>query len=189
MWWRSLLVVSILMLVAGGVILIREERSDSTTPAAGAARSDAITMSNVTAGGSPVQALPGPEVNTHEEVSAYDVAEGKRLYHWFNCNTCHANGGGDIGPPLMDNKWLYGAEPRNIHASILEGRPNGMPSFRGKIPDEQVWQLVAYIRSMGGNVPFYAEPSRDDDIAAKPPETMAPKEPMEHGANPAAPMP
>jgi mono/diheme cytochrome c family protein len=27
----------------------------------------------------------------------------------------------------MDDKWLYGSEPENIVASILEGRPNGMP--------------------------------------------------------------
>ena len=25
-----------------------------------------------------------------------------------------------------------------------------MPSFRGRIPDAQVWQLVAYVRSMSG---------------------------------------
>ena len=30
------------------------------------------------------------------------------------------------------------------------GPPNGMPAFGGRIPDEQVWQIVAYVRSMSG---------------------------------------
>ena len=65
------------------------------------------------------------------------MAEGQRLYRWYNCAGCHANGGGGMGPPLMDDKWIYGSEPENIVATILEGRPNGMPSFRGKVPDDQ----------------------------------------------------
>lgn len=186
MWWRNLLIVSLVMALIATIILFREERPYSTTPAAGAARSDDIVISNLYAGGKPAGAFPGPAVNPHEALSAYDVSEGKRLYKWYNCNTCHANGGGDIGPPLMDDKWIYGAEPRNIYADIVEGRPNGMPSFRGKIPDEQVWQIVAYIRSMSGHVPIYAPSSRDDHIADKPAETLESKKPMHHGANPNA---
>jgi len=45
----------------------------------------------------------------------------------------------------MDDEWIYGFEPVNIFATIVEGRPNGMPSFRNRIPDYQVWQLVAYV--------------------------------------------
>ena len=53
-------------------------------------------------------------------------------------------------------------------ATIVEGRPNGMPSFGGRIPDEQVWQLVAYVRSMSGQVREgrRAEPRRRDQLAA-----------------------
>jgi cytochrome c oxidase cbb3-type subunit 3 len=87
----------------------------------------------------------------------------------------------------MDDKWIYGSEPRSIYASILEGRPNGMPSFRGKIPDAQVWQLVAYIRSMSGKVPAFASPGRDDAMSTKEPETMAPKEKPKGGAPPSTP--
>ncbi len=54
------------------------------------------------------------------------------------------NGGGGMGPPLMDNIWIYGDSIENIGASIREGRPNGMPAFRGFLPDEQIWQLAAY---------------------------------------------
>src|ERR1051326_1364288 len=65
------------------------------------------------------------------EESAWSVSEGKRLFQWYNCVGCHANGGGGMGPPLMDAKWIYGSEPENIYATIVEGRPNGMPSFGG----------------------------------------------------------
>lgn len=176
--WRSLLTVSTLLVVIGASALLWEERSSGTSPAAGASQSDSITVSTLYPGGQPPATLPDSQTNTHEELSGYDISEGKRLYHWYNCNTCHANGGGNIGPALMDDKWLYGASPRNIFASILEGRPNGMPSFRGKIPDAQVWQIVAYVRSMSGKVPIYAPSSRGDEMSSKPAETLAPKEPV-----------
>ena len=65
-----------------------------------------------------------------------------------------------MGPPLMDQDWIYGSAPANIVATILEGRPNGMPSFRGKIPDNQVWQLAAYVRSMSGQLAKDVSPGR-----------------------------
>ena len=54
-----------------------------------------------------------------------------------------------MGPALMDDKWIYGGEIQQIAATMLQGRPNGMPSFRDRIPEEQVWQIAAYVRSMG----------------------------------------
>ncbi len=36
--------------------------------------------------------------------------------------------------------------PENIYATIINGRPNGMPAFGGKIPPQQVWQIVAYVQ-------------------------------------------
>src|SRR6266487_4198558 len=104
----------------------------------------------------------GPS-STGEE-SAYAISEGKRLDAWFNCVSCHFHGGGGIGPALMDDQWIYGSAPENIYAAIVEGRPNGMPSFRGKIPDPQVWQIVAYVRSMSGLVSQGAAPARRDHM-------------------------
>jgi cytochrome c oxidase cbb3-type subunit 3 len=70
----------------------------------------------------------------------------------------------------MDDQWIYGSEPENIFASIVEGRPNGMPSFRGKIPALQVWQLTAYVRSVGGLVPKDAASARSDHMHVNTPE-------------------
>jgi cytochrome c oxidase cbb3-type subunit III len=175
MAWRSLLIVAIVMTIAAVNMIAWQKRHARTTPAANATMSNTISVPNLYPGGAPPANLPDPRAKTHEDVTAYDVAEGKRLYSWMNCNTCHANGGGGIGPALMDEKWIYGSEPRNIFETILEGRPNGMPSFRGKIPDAQVWQLVAYVRSMAALTPKSVRSSRNDDIAAKPAENMESK--------------
>jgi cytochrome c oxidase cbb3-type subunit III len=76
------------------------------------------------------------------------VVTGKRLFSQYNCSGCHSNGGGGMGPSLMDDQWIYGDRLEQIHQTLVEGRPNGMPSWGGKIPDEQLWQLAAYVRSM-----------------------------------------
>ena len=108
--------------------------------------------------------------------NAYAVNQGKRLYSWYNCNGCHAHGGGGIGPPLIDAEWRYGSDPAAIFQTITQGRPNGMPSFGGHIPDDQVWQLVAYVRSMSGQLRKDVAPSRSDTMGSGPPENARPKE-------------
>ena len=115
------------------------------------------------------QRPPTPENSPFQE-NAYGIAEGKRLFDQFNCSGCHAHGGGGMGPPLMDGEWIYGAHPANIFASIVEGRANGMPSWRGKIPDTQVWQLVAYVQSMSGHAPVPSLPGRSDHMRYSTPE-------------------
>ena len=76
------------------------------------------------------------------------VYTGKRLFGQYNCSGCHSNGGGGMGPDLMDDVWIYGGRLEQIHQTLVDGRPNGMPSWGGKVPDEQLWQLSAYVRSM-----------------------------------------
>ena len=111
-----------------------------------------------------------PATESPFQDNAYALSEGKRLFAAYNCNGCHANGGGGIGPALMDHRWIYGSRPEQIFATIVQGRPNGMPSFGGKVPDQQVWQLVAYVQSMSGNVPKDAAPQRNDDMSTVKPE-------------------
>jgi cytochrome c oxidase cbb3-type subunit III len=108
------------------------------------------------------------------QANAFHMSEGKRLFNWFNCSGCHANGGGGMGPPLMDEKWIYGSSIENIHATIRDGRPNGMPTFRDKIPDDQIWEISAYVRSLAGKASASASPSRDDDMMAHPAENRLP---------------
>ena len=106
------------------------------------------------------------------EGNAVHIANGQRYFMAFNCVGCHANGGGGMGPALMDEKWIYGSAPENIFASIVEGRPNGMPSFRGKIPDDKVWQLVAYVRSLSSLTTSASTPPRADSMSVTPPANL-----------------
>jgi cytochrome c oxidase cbb3-type subunit 3 len=96
--------------------------------------------------------------------NAWAVSEGKRYYTWFNCNGCHAQGGGSFGPALMDDNWRYGSAPNQIYSSIVDGRVGGMPSFAGKLTEQQVWRLVAYVRALGGLLRFDILPGRSDGL-------------------------
>ncbi|MEO1969880.1 MAG: c-type cytochrome [Sphingomonadaceae bacterium] len=80
--------------------------------------------------------------------NAAAVVEGMRLYKAYNCSGCHSNGGGGMGPNLMDDVWIYGGRLTQIHQTLVEGRPNGMPSWGGKVPDDQLWKISSYVRSL-----------------------------------------
>lgn len=132
-----------LLLLAAAVFACREGREPKKIP--GGIGTMAVRQTELLA-----DAPPAPIVRNPFEGNAQALADGERLYHWYNCSGCHFNGGGGMGPPLMDDEWIYGSEPQNVLDTILEGRPEGMPSYGGLIPQEQAWQIVAYVRSLGG---------------------------------------
>lgn len=122
--------------------------------------------------------------------NAYDVSEGKTLFNTMNCVGCHSHGGGGMGPALMDSQWIYGSEPSQVFASIVEGRPNGMPAWRGKLTNNQVWQLVAYVRSLSGIGRRDVRSGRGDDMQYKSSEqNTQKKQETNSGAAPASEMP
>ena len=80
------------------------------------------------------------------------VKEGGALFVSYNCMDCHGmDGSGAMGPSLADGRWHFGGTPGEVFQSIYEGRPDGMPSWGGRIPDDQIWRLVAYVQSLGAN--------------------------------------
>lgn len=166
--------ILLIAIVAAGIGCKREERAFSVPN--GEQLTSATRLSQLQPGS------PTPTVDSPFEENAYALTEGKRLYSAYNCNGCHARGGGAIGPALMDHRWIYGSRPEQIYSTIVQGRPNGMPAFGGRIPDQQVWQIVAYVQSMSGNVRKDAAPSRDDDMqAAKPELRREPRPPIQTG--------
>ena len=36
-----------------------------------------------------------------------------------------------------------------IYSSIAEGRSAGMPAWGGKLPEDQIWMIIAYLRTLG----------------------------------------
>lgn len=83
------------------------------------------------------------------EGDAQRLAEGAKLYVAYNCVDCHgAEGSGFMGPSFQDNRWHFGGSAGEVFQSISEGRPDGMPAWGGRIGDDQIWRLVAYVRSL-----------------------------------------
>ena len=86
-------------------------------------------------------------------------------------------------PPLMDEQWLYGSEPAQIVATIVEGRVNGMPSFAGRISEDQLWQIAAYVRSLSGLVAGDVASGRNDGLTTgKPEQSRKPQEPLRNNS-------
>jgi cytochrome c oxidase cbb3-type subunit 3 len=103
----------------------------------------------------PVGPIPGPgkeDLNLPQNPytgNGVALHEGRRLFDWYNCSGCHGgHGGGGMGPSLRDPVWRYGSSDAHIFASIAEGRGEGMPAWGTRIPEEQIWKLVAYIKSL-----------------------------------------
>ena len=78
------------------------------------------------------------------------IKEGGALFVSYNCMDCHgADGSGAMGPSLADGRFHFGGADGEVFQSIYEGRPDGMPAWGGRIPDDQIWRLVAYVQSLG----------------------------------------
>lgn len=121
---------------------------------------DSVKSTSVATGGpaiveNPVGPVPGVVQNVHYSVNPYRndavaLQDGRRLFDWYNCSGCHGgHAGGGMGPSLRDPVWLYGDRDDQIFDSIAHGRSAGMPAWGTKIPEDQIWQLVTYIKSMG----------------------------------------
>jgi cytochrome c oxidase cbb3-type subunit III len=81
--------------------------------------------------------------------SASDIAEGKKLFAGL-CVTCHGfDGAGGAGPALNRPNLLSAPDDASLRNIIAEGIPNrGMPRVR-RVTDDEMRQVVAYVRSLG----------------------------------------
>jgi cytochrome c oxidase cbb3-type subunit 3 len=95
-----------------------------------------------------------------------DAKHGAELYG-ANCAMCHGPTGGGEGrgtgvtisrerkfgimPPALNNPGFQNAAPDAMVAKIIkEGRPSGiMPAFRNELSDEDIADVVAYVRQLG----------------------------------------
>jgi cytochrome c oxidase cbb3-type subunit 3 len=151
----------------------REDRPLRSTPVLSTGREEIALSTNSPGPGAPTENKSG--TRGEYEKNAFHVSQGTKLSTWYNCSGCHANGGGGSGPALMDDVWIYGSEPMAIYQTIAFGRPNGMPAFGKRVPEDQLWQLVAYVRSLSGLASQDAAPNRNDALEGKPPESLMDK--------------
>jgi cytochrome c oxidase cbb3-type subunit 3 len=159
------LAATLALCAAIGIACERESRQFRQLPEVGA-RPTGVRLSPL----QPGKPSPPDLTKSPYQDNAWAVSEGKRYYQAYNCVGCHSNGGGGMGPPLMDSEWIYGNDPRQIFSTIVEGRPNGMPAFGGRVPEQQVWMLVAYVQSLAGQLPKDVAPGRSDHMAVAPQE-------------------
>ncbi len=108
-----------------------------------------------TTGGQAVRPGIHPAVVFGERVNPYTgtasaIQDGRRLFVAYNCSGCHGGrAGGGMGPALRDSAWIYGNSDTQIFGTIVEGRSAGMPAWGKVLPEDQIWKLVAYIRTLG----------------------------------------
>jgi cytochrome c(L) len=77
--------------------------------------------------------------------------EGRTLFLQVGCSGCHgAGGGGGMGPALLDDDWTFGSDDETL-AKLVKGEipQQTMPSVFGKeLSDDDVWKILAYVRSL-----------------------------------------
>ncbi|MEI6206824.1 MAG: cytochrome c [Desulfuromonadales bacterium] len=90
-----------------------------------------------------------PTAMAHKEGNKVDyIAAGKKEYA-ERCAACHGpDAKGGIGPDLTRKEYKFGKTEQAIAATITDGRPGGMPSFKNDLSHEKVEGLVKYLLSL-----------------------------------------
>lgn len=83
-----------------------------------------------------------------------NTLQGKVLFV-SKCSACHANdGGGGIGPNLVDRYWIHGGSPSKIAHTISAGVvEKGMISWASMMSRTEIMQVTSYIVSLKGSKP------------------------------------
>jgi mxaJ protein len=118
-----------------------------TPPAAAAARTiGAVGTSGILAAqGSAPAAKKNPFTG-----NADAIADGKKMFVQNGCSGCHGvGGGGGMGPSLIDDEWKFGSDDETLFKLIKGDIPDQtMPKVYNVLPDEEVWKLLAFVRSI-----------------------------------------
>jgi mono/diheme cytochrome c family protein len=127
--------------------------ASSTVDAATSSRDPRVTTQPAATRRNPVTSTPA------------SIAAGKRTYDAL-CAVCHGNQAqgavkagfamsiiaeqqGKQPPDLTDDQWDHGSTDGEIFAAIMRGLPPSMmPGFTGQLTDDDVWNIVNYVRSL-----------------------------------------
>jgi mono/diheme cytochrome c family protein len=78
------------------------------------------------------------------------IQEGRTLYLQRGCSGCHGvMGGGGMAMPLIDDVWKFGSSDEILFKLIKGEVPEStMPKVFNDLEPDQVWKMLAYIRSL-----------------------------------------
>lgn len=80
--------------------------------------------------------------------NAEAIKAGEKIFD-EKCADCHGGDAmGGAGPDLTDDKWLHGGSDAEVFTTVSKGRKGGMPAWGGQLKDDDIWKVIAYIRSL-----------------------------------------
>jgi mono/diheme cytochrome c family protein len=122
-------------------------------------------------------------------VNAQTIQDGQQLYA-ANCATCHGDTGRGDGPaatglnPRPANLTQHMGPGKHtdgqIYLWIKNGFPNSaMPAWSQRLSEEQIWQLVSYLRTFGPTNLATNATAQPNSNAAQPQPQATPNQPVQ----------
>lgn len=96
--------------------------------------------------------------------AASDLDRGAEIYQ-ASCMACHAaDGGGGIGPNLVDEYWILGGGIKEVFHTISEGgrAGKGMIAWKSSLKPAEIQQVASYILSLQGTTPANPKEAEGD---------------------------
>ena len=107
-----------------------------------------MTAAGLHAGTTAAGTVPaGKEMKNPLEGKPEAIKEGDKIFD-ARCSECHMDGTGGAGPDLTDDTWIYGGSDAEVFETISGGRKGGMPSWKGVLSSDDIWKVMAFIRSI-----------------------------------------
>ena len=101
-----------------------------------------------TSSSSPVAAEASPVAAYLADPAA--ITAGRRMFRAVCTGYCHSTTAGVTkdAPNLFDCDWDHGGSDADLFRVVSQGVPDTeMLPFDGKIPEDTIWQVIAYVRS------------------------------------------
>ena len=103
------------------------------------------------AGAAPAPPAPGTPAKLNPFTGNADMAaEGRTLYFQVGCQGCHGGGGGGgMATSVIDDAWTFGSDDAVLFRLIKGEIPEQtMPTVYNVLEDDEVWKILAFIRSV-----------------------------------------
>lgn len=123
--------------------------------------------------------LASMALNVDEHSVEYVLEDGRlnngRTIFTKNCVACHAaDGGGGVGPNLVDNYWLHGGSIADVFKSIKYGIPaKGMRSWKSDLTPTEIQNVSTFILSIQGTTPMQPKDPQGNEEAPAVPQNEA----------------